>query len=44
MIKKTELSCKTGNVSTVRLASIKTFICSESNLAIADIHASKRDI
>ena len=25
-MEKTELGCKTGNVSTVRLASIKTFI------------------
>ena len=31
-------------VSTVRLASIKIFICPKLNIAIADIHVSKSDI
>ena len=44
MIEKTELGCKTGNVSTVRLASIKTFICPKLNIATADIHVLKRGI
>ena len=44
MIEKTELSCKTGNVSTVRLASTKTCICPKLNIATADIHVLKRDI
>ena len=43
-MEKTELGCKTGNVSTVRLASIKTFICPKLNIATADIHVLKRDI
>ena len=43
-MEKTDLGCKTGNVSTVRIASIKIFICPKLNTAIADIHVSKRDI
>ena len=43
-MEKSELGCKTGNVSTVRLASLRAFICPKLNIATADIHVLKRDI